>query len=121
MRVEQLYVFPRAEISAELDKYRTAKEVTWCQQEPATQGALFQMRDPRIPRRVDRFVLTAGHGSALPCSLLYLTGYDLMLEDLKQFRVVLPNGAKDCKRMTRLNARQRWLCNPVQFALDACQ
>ncbi|MBZ5516478.1 MAG: transketolase [Acidobacteriia bacterium] len=42
-------------------------------------------RDPRWPNR-DRFVLSAGHGSMLLYSLLHLTGYDLSLEDLKQFR-----------------------------------
>jgi transketolase len=34
----------------------------------------------------DRFVLSAGHGSMLLYSLLYLTGYDLSLDDLRQFR-----------------------------------
>src|SRR5689334_8376207 len=41
--------------------------------------------DPKWPDR-DRFVLSAGHGSMLLYSLLYLTGYDLPLEELQRFR-----------------------------------
>jgi transketolase len=41
--------------------------------------------DPGWPDR-DRFVLSLGHGSMLLYSLLYLTGYDLTLDDLKAFR-----------------------------------
>ncbi|MDQ6680635.1 MAG: transketolase [Pseudomonadota bacterium] len=41
--------------------------------------------DPHWADR-DRFVLSAGHGSALLYSLLHVTGYDLSLDDLKQFR-----------------------------------
>jgi len=42
-------------------------------------------QDPSWPNR-DRFVLSNGHGSMLLYSLLHLTGYDLSIDDLKQFR-----------------------------------
>lgn len=41
--------------------------------------------DPGWSNR-DRFVLSGGHGSMLLYSMLYLTGYDVTMEDLKQFR-----------------------------------
>ncbi|EFX91437.1 transketolase [Actinobacillus ureae ATCC 25976] len=41
--------------------------------------------NPKLADR-DRFVLSNGHGSMLIYSLLHLTGYDLSIEDLKQFR-----------------------------------
>jgi transketolase len=41
--------------------------------------------DPDWPDR-DRFVLSAGHGSMLLYAVLHLSGYDLALDDLKQFR-----------------------------------
>lgn len=41
--------------------------------------------DPQWPNR-DRFVLSAGHGSALLYSLLHLYGYPMPLEEVKQFR-----------------------------------
>ena len=41
--------------------------------------------DPSWPNR-DRFILSPGHASALLYSLLHLTGYDLSMDDLKQFR-----------------------------------
>jgi transketolase len=41
--------------------------------------------DPAWPDR-DRFILSPGHASAMLYALLYLTGYDLSLEEIKQFR-----------------------------------
>ena len=42
-------------------------------------------RNPAWPDR-DRFVLSAGHASMLLYSLLFLTGYDVSMDDIKQFR-----------------------------------
>ena len=48
----------------------------------------FMRHNPRNPRWQgrDRFLLSAGHGSMLLYSLLHLTGYDLSLDDLRNFR-----------------------------------
>ncbi len=45
----------------------------------------FDNTDPKWPNR-DRFVLSAGHGSMLLYSLLHLAGFNLPLEELKNFR-----------------------------------
>jgi transketolase len=50
-----------------------------------TRHLRYNPRNPEWPDR-DRFVLSAGHGSMLLYSLLFLTGYDLTLDDLKHFR-----------------------------------
>ncbi len=44
--------------------------------------------DPQLPEWPDRdrFVLSAGHGSMLLYALLHLSGYDLLLDELKSFR-----------------------------------
>src|SRR5712691_1935640 len=49
---------------------------------------LFLRNNPRNPKwqNRDRFLLSAGHGSMLIYSLLYLTGYELPLDEIKNFR-----------------------------------
>ncbi|AGO12889.1 AaceriADL366Wp [[Ashbya] aceris (nom. inval.)] len=58
---------------------------------PAAHVVWKQMRlNPKSPKWInrDRFVLSNGHACALLYSLLHLFGYDLSIEDLKQFRQV---------------------------------
>ena len=50
-----------------------------------TQFLKFNPKNPEWLNR-DRFILSAGHGCMLLYSLLYLTGYDLTLNDIKNFR-----------------------------------
>jgi transketolase len=45
----------------------------------------YNPRNPRWPNR-DRFVLSAGHASMALYGALFLTGYDLTLDDIKHFR-----------------------------------
>ncbi|MBA3748534.1 MAG: transketolase, partial [Solirubrobacterales bacterium] len=56
--------------------------------------------DPAWPDR-DRFVLSAGHGSMLLYSVLHLTGYDLPLDELKNFRQwgSITPGHPECDRV----------------------
>ncbi len=48
----------------------------------------FMIHNPTNPDWVDRdrFIMSNGHASMMPYSLLHLTGYDLSIDDLKQFR-----------------------------------
>ena len=39
IRIEQLYPFPHDDFQAEINRYKKAKEVIWCQEEPGNQGA----------------------------------------------------------------------------------
>jgi transketolase len=50
-----------------------------------TRHLRYNPRDPQWPNR-DRFVLSAGHGSALLYIMLHLTGYDLPMSELQRFR-----------------------------------
>src|SRR3546814_3685456 len=61
--------------------------------------------DPAWANR-DRFVLSNGHGSMLIYALLHLTGYDLPIEELKNFRQLHSTtpGHPEDRKSTRLNS-----------------
>ncbi|WP_421825451.1 transketolase [Larkinella sp.] len=50
-----------------------------------TEAMNYNPKNPDWPNR-DRFILSAGHGCMLQYCYLYLTGYELSMNDLKQFR-----------------------------------
>lgn len=45
IRIEQLNPFPQVEVAAELARYKKAKEIVWCQEEPENQGAWHFIRN----------------------------------------------------------------------------
>jgi 2-oxoglutarate dehydrogenase E1 component len=53
VRLEQLYPFPHDAFKEEIDRYQQAKEVIWCQEEPANQGAWH-----RIQHYIERHLLS---------------------------------------------------------------
>jgi 2-oxoglutarate dehydrogenase E1 component len=44
VRIEELYPFPTEEYARAVARYRNAKEIVWCQEEPQNQGAWYQIR-----------------------------------------------------------------------------
>jgi 2-oxoglutarate dehydrogenase E1 component len=44
VRIEELYPFPIEEYARVIGRYRNAKEIVWCQEEPQNQGAWYQIR-----------------------------------------------------------------------------
>src|SRR5215210_170685 len=50
-----------------------------------TKSMNYNPKNPDWPNR-DRFILSAGHGCMLLYALLHLTGYDLSLDQIKNFR-----------------------------------
>jgi 2-oxoglutarate dehydrogenase E1 component len=65
--LEQMYPFPEAELAAELDRHRKARDIVWVQEEPANMGALNYVL-PRLKRIAnERPVLSVKRsGSASP-------------------------------------------------------
>jgi 2-oxoglutarate dehydrogenase E1 component len=44
VRIEELYPFPIEEYARVIARYKNAKEIVWCQEEPQNQGAWYQIR-----------------------------------------------------------------------------
>jgi len=44
VRIEQIYPFPREALKTELARFKNAKDVFWCQEEPQNQGAWYQIQ-----------------------------------------------------------------------------
>jgi len=73
VRIEQLYPFPSDEYERILDKYRAAREIVWCQEEPQNQGAWYQIRH-RLQEKLGsaQSLLYAGRaGAAAPAAGIF--------------------------------------------------
>jgi 2-oxoglutarate dehydrogenase E1 component len=68
IRLEQLYPFPEKQLAIELKRYRAAKQVMWCQEEPLNQGAWNYMLPILTPmmKKSQELVVTARPASASP-------------------------------------------------------
>ena len=67
--LEQMYPFPEAELTAELERHSSARDIVWVQEEPSNMGALFYVL-PRLKRIAgERPVLSVKRsGSASPAT-----------------------------------------------------
>ena len=66
--VDQLYPFPEAELSAEMDRHKNAHEFVWVQEEPANMGALAFVT-PRLKRiRGSKFFSIKRAANATPAT-----------------------------------------------------
>jgi 2-oxoglutarate dehydrogenase E1 component len=64
VRIEQLYPFPGEEYDAVLNRFPSAREVVWCQEEPQNQGAWYQIRHRLQEAAGRRTLLYAGRAPA---------------------------------------------------------
>ena len=67
VRIEQLYPFPHDAFKVEIERYRDAKEIVWCQEEPGNQGAWHRIqhylhRQQRLEQRLS-YALRASSAS----------------------------------------------------------
>ena len=63
--VEQMYPFPEADLAAELERHKSARDIVWVQEEPANMGPLFYML-PRLRRIVRERPVLSVKRSASP-------------------------------------------------------
>ncbi len=86
IRLEQLYPFPHQDFQTEIDRYRNAKEIIWCQEEPGNQGAWHRIQHYILRHKRPEQVL----GYALrPSSASPSVGY-LELDRFQQNQLVEP-------------------------------
>jgi 2-oxoglutarate dehydrogenase E1 component len=82
VRIAQLYPFPHKEFQAQIDLYRNAREVLWCQEEPGNQGAWHRVQHYLLRHmRPDQILGYALRSSAASPAVGYLS---LHLEQQKE-------------------------------------
>ena len=83
IRVEQLYPFPRVEVTAQIDKYPATTEVVWCQEEPQNQGAWYRLREYfRADALPNQVVAYAGRPVSASTAVGYMSKHTIQQQQL---------------------------------------
>ena len=83
VRIEQLYPFPSDYVKAEIEKYSSAKDIVWCQEEPMNQGAWNQIRHRfTIDMRPDQIRHYAGRPSSASTAAGYASEHARQQKEL---------------------------------------
>ena len=87
-KLEQLCKHPAISGSGAVEQAKSGHpKRTWCGANGVSLWDNFICHNPvTLHGLIGRFLLSAGHGSALLYALLHMTGYNLSLEELKHFR-----------------------------------
>src|SRR5690606_16146109 len=93
VRVEQLYPFPRSQVRDELDRFKAAKEVVWCQEEPMNQGAWYQIQHHLQAAIGKRKLGYAGRGRSPAPACGHLATHIAEQKALVEQALVAPIGA----------------------------
>ncbi len=82
VRINQLYPFPHDDFKAEIDRYRHAKEILWCQEEPRNQGAWRQIEHYLLRHIGEKKLLSSMRSSSASPAAGYYAKYQARQKEL---------------------------------------
>jgi len=108
VRIEQLYPFPTQEYAAVINKYKNAREIVWCQEEPQNQGSWYQIRHRlQEPLSSKDQLLYAGRAPAAAPATGIMKLHTLQLNALVDAALRSSSTEESMRHTTRLTAPAR--------------